>query len=145
MSPADDGHAHIASARIARPATVALAFLTDPQNLASWALTRGGVEILSDDLVKGIATGDGSDVYVRILNPVASDAVYYLVGGDPDSLVPRIMVQVMAGPYLQAGDNSCVVSLLAWRSDDWGDDRWQALVEAHETEILQIRDLIEAT
>jgi len=144
MNPANDGLSHITSTRVARPAKAALAFLTNPQNLAAWALTRGEVEILSADLAKGVATGDGSDIYVRIHTPAASDAVYYLVGSDLDNLSPRIMVQVMAGPYIQANEKNCVVSLLAWRSDDWDDDRWQALVEAHESEILQIRDLIEA-
>ena len=145
MRPADDGHAHITSTRIDRPATRALAFLTDAHNLASWALTRGEVEILRSDLVKGVATGDGSDVYVRIHNPQASNAVYYHVGSNPDDLAPRIVVQVMAGEYLDGGADTCVVSMLAWRSAAWDDTRWQALVDAHEAEILQLKDLIEAS
>jgi hypothetical protein len=143
-SPADDGHAHITSSRVARPAADALAFLTNPGNLALWALTKGDVEILGPDLVKGVATGDGSDVFVRIHNPENSNAVYYHVGGDPDQLAPRIMVQVMAGSHIDTIDECCVVSMLAWRSANWDDARWTALVEAHETEIHQIKDLIEA-
>ena len=143
MPPADDGHAHITSARVARSASDALAFLTNPDNLKSWALTRGDVEILAPDLVKGVATGDGSDVFVRIQQPEGSDAVYYRVGGDPDNLAPRIMVQVMAGPHINADDNQCVVSMLAWRSAAWDDARWSALVDAHEAEIHVIKKLIE--
>jgi hypothetical protein len=143
--PADDGHAHITSARVERSATDAIGFLTDPKNLKLWALTKGDVEILGSDLVKGIATGDGSDVYVRIHNPENSNAVYYHVGGTPDQLAPRIMVQVMAGPHIDAHDNCCVVSMLAWRSTDWDDARWQALIDAHEIEIDQLKDLIEGS
>ena len=143
MPPADDGHAHITSARVARPAGDALAFLSNPENLKQWALTRGDVEILGPDLVKGVATGDGSDVYVRIQQPAGSDAVYYRVGDDPDNLAPRIMVQVMAGPHIDADENQCVVSMLAWRSAAWDDARWAALVEAHEAEIHVIKNLIE--
>jgi hypothetical protein len=141
--PADDGHAHITSARVDRPATDAIGFLIEPENLKLWALTKGDVEILGADLVKGIATGDGSDVYVRIHNPENSDAVYYHVGGNPDDLAPRIMVQVMKGSHIDTDENCCVVSMLAWRSIDWDDARWQALVDAHEIEIDQIKDLIE--
>ena len=50
----------------------------------------------------------------------------------------------MAGEYLDGGADTCVVSMLAWRSAAWDDTRWQALVEAHEAEILQLKDLIEA-
>ena len=145
MTPAYDGHAHITSARVERPAASAIAFLTNPDNLATWALTKGKVEILGPDMVKGIATGDGSDVFVRIHNPENSNAVYYHVGGTPDQLAPRIMVQVMAGPHIDAHDNCCVVSMLAWRSTDWDDARWQALIDAHEIEIDQLKDLIEGS
>ncbi|MBT3701160.1 MAG: hypothetical protein HOE62_19230 [Alphaproteobacteria bacterium] len=141
--PADDGHAHITSAYVERSAAAAISFLTNPENLKLWALTKGEVQILGPALVKGVATGDGSDVYVRIHNPKDSDAVYYHVGGNPDHLAPRIMVQVMAGPHIDTHDKCCVVSMLAWRSADWDDARWQALVDAHEIEIVQIKDLIE--
>jgi hypothetical protein len=143
MTPADDGHAHITSARVERSAASAIAYLTDPANLAAWALTRGEIEILGPDMVKGIATGDGSDVFVRIHNPENSDAVYYHVGSNPDHLAPRIMIQVMNGAHVDTHDNCCVVSMLAWRSADWDDTRWQALVDAHEVEIGQIKGLIE--
>jgi hypothetical protein len=144
MKPADDGHAHITSTRVERSAAAAIAFLKDPSTLALWALTRGDVEILAPDLVKGVATGDGSDVFVRIQNPPQSNAIYYRVGSDPDQLAPRIMIQVMAGPHIDIPETSCVVSMLAWRSANWDDVRWAALVEAHEAEIHQIKDLIEA-
>ena len=140
----DDGYAHICSAAIDRPAAVALAFLADPENLPVWAVGMGETTIHADGTVEGAFPQTKQPVWARIDEDSDRGTIVYHLGPDPDSLVPRILIRVVAGSVLEGDPRSCVVSLVAWRQETMDDARWEGLKSGHEHEVREIRRLIES-
>ena len=140
----DDGLAHICSVAVDRPAASAMAFLADPEKLASWAVGMGETTVHPDGTIEGAFPETGQPIWARIdADPVRS-TIHYQLGPDPESLVARIMVRVVPGNVLDGDPGSCVVSLAAWRQQTMNDARWEGLKAGHESEILEIRRLVES-
>lgn len=141
----EDRWAHICSAAIDRPAADAMAFLLAPENLASWAVGLGDATVRPDGTVEGAFPETGEPIRARIdADPVRGTILFHL-GPDPGALVSRIMVRVVPGGVLERDPQSCVVSLIAWRQAGMDDARWAGLRAGHESEIQELKRLIEAT
>lgn len=140
----DDGLAHICSVHVACSATDAMAYLRAPENLASWAVGMGKVTLHADGAIEGAFPGTKHPIWARIDADDDRSIIYFHLGADPDSLVPRIMIRVVPGEVVVESGRSCVVSLIAWRLASMDDLRWQGLKSGHEREILEIKRLIEA-
>ena len=54
------------------------------------------------------------------------------------------MIRVVPGAVLERNPQSCVVSLIAWRQAGMDDARWAGLKSGHESEILELKRLIES-
>ena len=141
----DDGHAHICSVAVERPAAAAIAFLADPEKLSSWAVGMGETTVHPDGMVEGAFPGTSRPIWARIDADPGRGIILYHLGPDPDSLVPRIMVRVVSGSVLEMDPQSCVVSLVAWRQEAMDDARWEGLKSGHEREVLDLKRLIEST
>ena len=141
----DDGHAHICSVAIDRPASDAMAFLADPEKLSSWAVGMGETTVHPGGAIEGAFPGTGAPIWARIDADPGRGTILFHLGSDPGSLVPRIMVRVVPGSALGSHPESCVVSLVAWRQDTMDDGRWEGLKSGHEREILDLKRLIEST
>jgi hypothetical protein len=63
--------------------------------------------------------------------------------GPKDALRRRISARIVPGAVLGLAENHCLVTLLAWRTSDMGDERWQRLCATHEAEIWLIKAQIE--
>ncbi len=141
----DDGHAHICSVVIARSAAAAMSFLADPEKLSTWAVGMGETTVHADGTIKGAFPETKQPIWARIDADPGRGTILYHLGSDPDALVPRIMVRVVPGSVLGSGPESCVVSLVAWRQEAMDDARWEGIKSGHESEILDLKQLVEST
>lgn len=134
---------HCVSVRCGVPAAAAFALLSDGSALGTWALGCWGAEDEGDGVVAGTSLFDGSRTRVRPRPSEERLLVDYEVGGVDGPLVPRISARVVPGPVVGLPEDTCVVSLTAWRTASMDDERWQQLVRAHEAEALLLRGRIE--
>ena len=141
----DDRHAHICSAAIDRSAAAAMSFLADPEKLSSWAVGMGETTVHPDGTIEGAFPETKQPIWARIDADPGRGTILFHVGPDPDALAPRIMVRVVPGSVLGRDPESCVVSLVAWRQEAMDDARWEGLKSGHESEILDLKRLIEST
>ena len=139
-----DGLAHICSALIHRRFEVALAFLSSPDRLSSWAVGMGTTRVHGDGTVEGKRPSTGKPIWARLDPDYDRGTIHYHLGSDPAALQPRIMIQAVRGEVLELDESCCVVSMIAWRQASMDDRRWQSLGTAHEAEIQQVKRLIEA-
>ena len=141
----DDGHAHICSVAVERPASDAMACLADPEKLSSWAIGMGEATVHPGGVIEGAFPETKQPIWARVDASPGRGLILYHLGPDPDSLVPRIMVRVVPGGDLGGSPESCVVSMIAWRQEAMDDARWEGLKSGHESEILELKRLIEST
>ena len=134
---------HCATTACDAAADVAFAFLADTSRLGSWALGCWDAEPAGERTVRGTSLFDASTSYVRADPDSARLSIDFAVGADPDELVHRISARVIPGTALGYGENSSLVTLLAWRPAQMSDERWSRLVASHEAEILLLRARIE--
>ncbi len=141
----EDRWAHICSAAVDRPTADAMAFLLAPENLAAWAVGLGDATVHPDGTVEGAFPETGEPIWARIDADTERGTILFHIGPDPGGLVARIMIRVVPGAVLEGDPQSCVVSLVAWRQAGMDDARWESLKSGHEAEILELKQLIEAS
>ena len=140
----DDGRAHICSVAVDRPAAAAVGYLADPGKLSAWAVGMGETTVHPDGTIEGAFPETKQPIWARIDAEPDRSTILYHLGPDPDSLVPRIMVRVVAGSVLGLDPGSCVVSMIAWREAAMDDARWEGLKAGHESEIHEVKRLVES-
>jgi len=126
--------AHQASRRIERPADDVFAFMADLQCLGQWSLGCFDTRVVGDGVVVGTSLFDGTQTYVSVETLAQQGLLRYWVGNERQR-TPRISALVQA---LDAC--TCVLVLMATRSAEMDESRWQRLQRCHETEL----DLIQA-
>lgn len=109
-------------------------------NLGLWNAREAGAGLFTGESLFGGASG-----WVRVNADAARGLVEYRVGANPDSLEPRIQARVQPGAELGHPANTCIVTLLAWRTPEMDDARWQRLQASHDVEIDLIRAQLEMT
>lgn len=137
------GQSHIASVVVARPAGEVFAFMADPGKLDRWSFGTRQTVISPDGTVVGTSLFDGAEAVVRIDADAARLAIDYHLGTGPAELAHRITARVVPGASLGLDAPASVLSLIAWRAQTMGDDRWRRLVASHELEVLLIKALLE--
>jgi len=102
----------------------------------------GATTIHDDGLIEGYSEATGNPIFARIdLDPI-HHTIYYHLGGSPEYLVPRIVIQIKSGDILESRDSTSVISMIAWRQDTMTDERWSQLKTLHENEIKEVKRLI---
>lgn len=136
---ASSEYGHLASRRVGVSAQAAFAFMSDPSLLGQWSLgcfaarPAGG----DDGARQGVSLFGTGGAHVRI-EPLPDLAMIRYWVGEPGALVPRISAFV--SPF---SDDECVVSMLALRTAEMGDQRWASLCRTHETELDLIKSQME--
>lgn len=133
----------MATVAIDRPFAACFAFLADPHKLGAWAKGIEQPRVVEPDSVVGRYYG-GEECWARIEADAQRGSIRYHLGADPSTLVPRIMIQVVAGGLLGRSRETCLVSMMAWRTAAMDDRAWKRLVSGHAAEITLIKQLIEA-
>lgn len=122
----------------------ALALLSQAPGLARWNLGLWQTQELAPGLLRGTSLFGGGCGLARVRVDAAQGLVDYSVGTDEAALEARIQARVQAGATLGHPAQTCVVTLLAWRTATMDEARWQRLRAAHEVEIELIRSQLEA-
>ncbi|MEY4711978.1 MAG: hypothetical protein RIS88_1428 [Pseudomonadota bacterium] len=117
----------------------ALAHLSTQSGMSRWVLGLWNCREVEPGLFQGESLFDGAGGWVRVVVDAARGQVDYWVGATPQALAPRIRAHVAGGETLGHPAGTCLVTLLAWRTGDMADERWQRLMTTHETEIELIR------
>jgi len=85
----------------------------------------------------------GSSVFVRILPHPEQRLIDYQVGSSIDSLTSRIFARIVSGNEFGSDENSSMLLMIALRTTDMNESRWQGLKETHAVEVGLIKSLIE--
>lgn len=133
-----------ATARVNVSAAVAFDFMADPIALGTWALGCMNVDRPADGApFRGTSMFDGSHLYFEIVPHRALLLLDYRVG-TPGDLKPRICARIVPGEVCGLSAEQCYVSLIAWRSSDMSEERWQRLCDSHRAEIWLIKSKLES-
>jgi hypothetical protein len=134
---------HTVTAEIAVPSESAFRYLADPVKLGLWALGCFDTQPTgTDGLFKGTSLFDGSAAWFRIETDPKRFLIDYHVG-DSKQQLPRISTRIVPGPNYGQDAEHCMVSMMAWRTSDMSDHRWQRLCATHDAEILMIQAQLE--
>jgi hypothetical protein len=135
---------HTVSAEIKIPAESAFRYLADPLKLGLWALGCFDTQPTeTDGLFKGTSLFDGSEAWFHIETDPKRFLIDYHVG-DAKQQLPRISTRIVPGPNYGQDAEHCMVSMMAWRTSDMSDHRWQRLCATHDAEILMIQAQLES-
>lgn len=132
-----------AGTHIKCPPAEVFAFLTDPANMDLWSFGTWKTTIDDDGLIKGQALQDGTSVYVRIVAHPDQLLIDYKIGSEATSLKTRIYARIIAGDTVDLQDNESILMMLAVRTPEMSNERWQNLINVHAVEVELIRSLIE--
>jgi hypothetical protein len=136
-------HVHAVARVCQAPVQAALALLSSAAGLARWNLGLWHTREQAPGLLSGRSLFGGGEGLAQVQVDAARGWVDYRVGRDVQQLVSRIQARVQPGSELGYADGTCVVTLMAWRSADMDDARWQRLCATHEVEIDIIRAELE--
>jgi hypothetical protein len=134
---------HAASALVNAPAKQAFAFMADGLKLGRWALGCLDTREIEPGLFSGRSQFNGGIGYVRIVPDRTLLNVDYHVGAAPNALSHQNTARVVAGAALGRTPESCVVTLLAWRTAGMKDEDWRLICATHESEIYVVKAMIE--
>jgi hypothetical protein len=145
MMQTTDAMVHVASIKIDVAADDAYAFIKDARNLGQWALgAMSAVEATAETYV-GDSIIDGQRVYVKAEGDQAHKVVYFSVGPAWDRLKQLLLCRLVPGDMLGIGDQSCLLTMTAWRVASLAPERWRQLCASHETEMFLLKNRVEAS
>ncbi len=134
---------HTASIRIDRPAEEAFAFVSDPHNLDRWTFGTWHIDVDATGLVHGKSIKDGASILVRIAAHPEQLLVDYLVGTEPQALLPRIFIRIARGEAFGAPPQTCLLLMTGLRATGMDDERWASLSAMHMVEVDLIKAAVE--
>lgn len=112
-------------------------YMSNITNINEWSI---GIhwDITNDKIVQGISSYDDSISYLKIVKNDKIKKVDYWIGEDISDLVPRIYIRVL--PTEDKKRNK--LKMVAFRSDNMDDERWKRLKDAHQSELITIREIL---
>jgi hypothetical protein len=119
--------------------------MSDGIALGRWSLGCFDTVMIETMTYRGEALDGRGLTYVRIRPDRERLQVVYEVGKELHSLNPRILAVIV--PTTKAGgtsEESCLVSLIGWRTSEMSNADWKRLEAFHDAEILLIKSQIEA-
>ncbi|HKU15123.1 MAG TPA: hypothetical protein VJQ52_12065 [Steroidobacteraceae bacterium] len=134
---------HTASISVAVPAEKLFEFMTDAQTMGKWSFGSWDLQPAGQDIHVGTSLFNGRKTYIRIHADPKRLQLDYDVGESADSVVPRIVCKIIPGARLGMAGETCLLTLIAWRSATASDDRWRQTCASHELEIFRIKGLAE--
>ncbi|WP_156397188.1 MULTISPECIES: hypothetical protein [unclassified Sphingomonas] len=138
-----DEMCHSASIVVEAEAKQAYAFISDPLYLGIWAFGSWESRPFNGDIHEGVSLFTGGRSYSRLTAYPSALQVDFEIGSAPDALVPRIVIRILPGRHLGLPPEHCLVTVLAWRSQDADEQRWRLTCASHETEVFRLKHVIE--
>jgi uncharacterized protein YndB with AHSA1/START domain len=135
---------HVATVEIAAAPETVFAFMADGLALGRWALGSWGTQEVAPGLFAGRSLFEGTPSYIRIVADRKLMSVDYHVGPSPKKLRHVNSSRVIPGASLKRGAHACLMSLIAWRAKDLGEQRWHRICITHEAEVLLIQSWLNA-
>ena len=116
-------------------------FMCDIQQINLWSF---GIQwdlehIFEGGIIQGISTYDQSISYLKITKNEKSKKINYWIGRDLQNLISRIYVRICPTNNINVNE----LSMIALRMDDMDDERWDNLINLHQSEIKIIKEFIE--
>jgi len=136
-------YCHTCSCVVEVPAMAAWEYMSDGMKQAEWTFGSMDRRKVGDHLFVGTSMFDNSKIYIRIDADRERLMVYYYLGPDPENLQPRNVARIMPGNQLGSDAETCLITLMAWRSSFMSDDRWKQLCVSHETQMFIIKARLE--
>jgi len=142
-----DPHCHTCTCEVRAPAQAAFDYMSDGLKQGEWTFGSWDRRQLSDNMFVGTSMFDNKETYIRIEIDPENFIIYYHLGADKDELVARNMarnmVRVVPADVVEGEENTCLVTLMAWRSAFMDDQRWKQLCVSHEAQMFIIKARIE--
>jgi hypothetical protein len=139
----EDQYCHTASITVQTPAQAAFEYLADGLQQGEWTLGAARRRKIDDALSVGTSLFDEREAYVRIVPAAEHLLVSCWVGATPETLIPRIWIRVVPAEHLGQAEETCLVTLVAWRPASQSDESWRLTRAAHEAEVFLIRGFLE--
>ena len=116
-------------------------FMSDKKKINLWSFgIEWDLNKIEDNIIQGKSNYDESISYLRITKNDTKKNIYYWIGKDKLNLIPRIYVRITPTDNI----NSNQLSMIAFKTDDMTEERWNKLKELHSLEIKEIKRLIES-
>ena len=113
-------------------------FMQDMNKINEWSL---GVKWNNNnhEIIEGISNYDNSTLYLKITTKEDMKQITYWIGSNVNNLNPRIYVYLIETDKLYNNK----LSMVAYRTQDMDNERWENLKESHKKEVKIIKKLIE--
>ena len=112
-------------------------FMQDMNKINEWSL---GVKWNNNnhEIIEGISNYDNSISYLKITTKKDIKQITYWIGSNVNNLNPRIYVYLIETDKIYNK-----LSMVAYRTQDMDNERWENLKESHKKEVKIIKKLIE--
>jgi len=114
-------------------------FMQDMSKINSWSLGIKWDTTSNHEIIEGISNYDNSTSYLKITSKKDMKQITYWIGKDKNNLVPRIYVYIIKTDKFYNNK----LSMVAYRTQDMNDERWETLKKNHMNEVKIIKKLIE--
>ena len=113
-------------------------FMQDMNKINEWSL---GVKWNNNnhEIIEGISNYDNSTLYLKITTKEDMKQITYWIGSNVNNLNPRIYVYIIKTDKIYNNK----LSMVAYRTQDMDNERWENLKESHKKEVKIIKKLIE--
>ena len=113
-------------------------FMQDMSKINLWSL---GIEWNQNnhEIIEGISNYDNSISFLKITTKEDIKQITYWIGEDKNNLVPRIYVYIIKTDKFYNNK----LPMVAYRTQDMDNERWEGLKKSHEKEVKIIKKLIE--
>ena len=113
-------------------------FMQDTSKINEWSL---GVKWNNNnhEIIEGISNYDNSTLYLKITTKEDIKQITYWIGSNVNNLTPRIYVYIIKTDKFYNNK----LSMVAYRTQDMDNERWENLKESHKKEVIIIKKLFE--
>ena len=114
-------------------------FMQDMSKINLWSLGIEWDTTSNHEIIEGISNYDNSISYLKITTKEDIKQITYWIGKDKNNLTPRIYVYIIKTDKFYNNK----LSMVAYRTQDMDNERWENLKESHKKEVKIIKKLIE--
>ena len=114
-------------------------FMQDMSKINSWSLGIKWDTTSNHEIIEGISNYDNSISYLKITTKEDIKQITYWIGSNVNNLTPRIYVYIIKTDKFYNNK----LSMVAYRTQDMNDERWETLKKNHMNEVKIIKKLIE--
>ena len=113
-------------------------FMSTIEKINLWSMGIHWDMNTKDNIVKGVSNYDQSVSYLKIVKNNNIKKIDYWIGKEIQNLTPRIYARIT--PTDDKNKNTLMV--VAFRTDDMDNERWNQLKELHHLELNKIKELL---